>query len=248
MRRVLTVISVALVAAGCADRVTGPNQSLPEPVLDQTPSGCVSDGACTLEPIIVIGDPGSGGGWGGGGGGGGGGDAGDPGGGACPTSSIAADSYVQSCTGGGEVVEPDPPPPDTCITQEPAINDPNVHGKFDDLWSASVAEGVEKGGWIVQEGSGFRLIPFQNATFTPCGIDLYESPPTGTVSIVHTHPWPLWTVTPCGYLNTGTPSEEDVAALQQTGVATGYFLDANAIGKFTATGGMTAIRIGRCGY
>ena len=91
-------------------------------------------------------------------------------------------------------------------------------------------------------------MPFVNATFTACGIDLYESPPSGAVAMLHTHPWPLWEPNPCGYINTGTPSEEDVQALQATGLSTGYFLDGGGIGKFTATGGESATRIGRCGY
>lgn len=146
--------------------------------------------------------------------------------------------------------EPGPPePPDTCLTGESIVDDPDVFGGFEALWRASVQQGVERGGWIVQEGYGsYRLIPFQNAAFTACGIDLYESPPAGTVSVIRTRPWPLWSTTPCGYLNTGTPSNEDVSALQQAGLTTGYFLDGDAIGKFTASGGQTAIRIGRCGY
>lgn len=119
---------------------------------------------------------------------------------------------------------------------------------FTDLWTASTSNGVEQGGWVVMDGSTYRLVPFQNAEFTACGIDLYESPPPGAVSIVHTHPWPLWKPTPCGYINTGTPSDEDVRALQLTGLSTGYFLDEQGIGKFTAASGENALRISRCSY
>jgi hypothetical protein len=70
----------------------------------------------------------------------------------------------------------------------------------------------------------------------------------GTVSLLHTHPWPLFTANPCGYVNTGTPSQEDIQALQMTGLSTGYFLDEHGIGRFTANGGEQAYRIGRCGY
>ncbi|HEU0078407.1 MAG TPA: hypothetical protein VFQ76_12195 [Longimicrobiaceae bacterium] len=78
--------------------------------------GCVSNGVCTLEPIVVIGDGSSGGGGAGGGGGsgggggGGGGDGGDfgPGGGECLTSAGDLDG-VQGCGGGGEAPDPGDP-------------------------------------------------------------------------------------------------------------------------------------------
>jgi hypothetical protein len=182
------------------------------------------------------------------------------GGGTGPSPGSGGDPYGPGTGGSGGTPPPPPPcpdydpdcentaPADTCDTVEPVLNDPDVFGLFDELWAESVGQGVERGGWIVREGTGYRLIPFQNATFTPCGIDIHEPPPAGTISMVHTHPWPLWAPTPCGYVNTGTPSDEDVAALQQTGLSQGYFLDATAIGKFTATGGEGAYRIGRCGY
>jgi hypothetical protein len=242
-----------------------------------TPQGCVVGGICLLPPISggacepwmeldwdcsdgggtcmsSVGDPtdpeeavtvqGCPGGDGGGGGGpGGDGGTAPPPGGNPPgdPGTICPESTTGTC--------PDePPPPDTCKTGEQIVDAPNVWGEFQELWLESKLKQVEKGGWVVSDGNSFRLIPFQNATFTACGIDVYESPPAGTVSIVHTHPWPLWTTNPCGYINTGTPSQEDINALQQTGLSTGYFLDDTGIGKFTATGGQTATRISRCGY
>lgn len=69
--------------------------------------GCVRDGLCTLEPVIVVGDGGgSGGTWGGGGGG-----VGDPGGaddGACMTS-VGDFENLAGCPGGGDF---DPGEPD----------------------------------------------------------------------------------------------------------------------------------------
>jgi hypothetical protein len=47
---------------------------------------------------------------------------------------------------------------------------------------------------------------------------------------------------------TGTPSPEDVAALNQLGLQIGFFLDYDGIGKFTATDGEKATRLSRCGY
>lgn len=147
---------------------------------------------------------------------------------------------------GGGLEEQDDPDP--CNTGDALIDAPNVWGGFKDLWEKSLANKIEQGGWIVQEGGSYRLVPFQDATYTPCGIDIYESPPPGTVAMVHTHPWPLFTEDSCGNLNTGTPSEEDLLALQALGLSTGYLLDANGIGKYNATSGETAQRIERCGF
>lgn len=154
--------------------------------------------------------------------------------------------------GGGTSPSPTQPPTaeqsDTCRTGEQVVDAPDVWTGFRELWIRSRLEGVEMGGWIVSDGTTFRLVPFQNANFTTCGIDIYESPPPGTVSLLHTHPSALFTANPCGYINTGTPSQEDIQALQQTGLSTGYFLDEGGIGKFTASGGDRAQRIIRCGY
>jgi hypothetical protein len=167
----------------------------------------------------------------------GGGDGGDDGGGGWDGGG-----------GGGGGTPPTEPDPEPCNTSDAQLDAPDVWRGFADLWQKSIDGGVERGGWIVQEGNGYRLVPFQNAHYMPCGIDIYESPPPGTVSMVHTHPWPLFTEDPCGNLNTGTPSTDDVEALQQLGLSTGYLLDANGIGRYTATGGPTAQRINRCGY
>lgn len=266
-----------LTLAACADSPTLPDQrerieelaSGRGRVLDQQPQGCVIEGYCVLPPIsgggstcdphleldwscdgdgdcltsagnpadpegvlVVQGCPRTGGG-------GGGGsypsppDDPDP---ICPTVATSA------CPS-------EPPPPDTCWTNDPVVDDADVWGQFQSLWTESVLKGTERGGWVTRDGTNsYRLIPFQNAVYGPCGIDVYERAPAGTVSIVHTHPWPLFQVNPCGYINTGTPSLQDQQALQTTGLSTGYFLDANGIGRFTATGGQQATRIGRCGY
>ncbi len=143
----------------------------------------------------------------------------------------------------------EPPSADTCKTGDAVLDDADVWSEFQNLWVESLVKQTERGGWVVRDGTNsYRLIPFQNAVYGPCGIDVYEPAPAGTVSLVHTHPWPLFQANPCGYINTGTPSLQDQQALQRTGLTTGYFLDANGIGKFTATGGQGATRIGRCGY
>jgi len=173
-------------------------------------------------------DPDSGGGSDGDGGGGSGGDSGG---------------------GGGSGEDPNAPAdPDPCDTDEPLLDAPNVYNGFDELWEESIENNVEQGGWIVQDGGSFRLVPFQNAVYTPCGIDVNESPPAGTVAYVHTHPWHLFTVTPCGYWNTGTPSDDDIDTLRDLGLSTGFILDADGIAKYNATSGESSIRIPRCGY
>jgi hypothetical protein len=277
MRKILLYL-VALTASlltlgACVDSPTLWDQQPRAPVATSSPAGvqdaqvqgCVTEGTCVLPPIsgggcdewdyscagddciasTGHGDPGGttvqgcdgGGGDGGGDYDGGGGSSGGGGGSGGTKGPLCPDTGCSS-----------PPPPDTCKTGEQVVDAPGVSGQFQALWLESRLKGVEKGGWVVSNGTSLRLVPFQNATFTACGIDLYEAPPAGTVSLVHTHPWPLWTVNPCGYVNTGTPSQEDVQALQLTGLSTGYFLDDNGIGKFTSTGGQTATRIDRCGY
>jgi hypothetical protein len=128
-----------------------------------------------------------------------------------------------------------------------------VFREFEALWSASTADGQESGGWIIQmPANRFRLVPFENAEKVPCGLDIAGPPPPGTVAMVHTHPWKLWTVNPCGWLATGTPSEEDVDTLRRLGLSQGYVLDPGGIAKYTPTGGQHSsefsTRLTRCGY
>lgn len=263
LSRLCALLAVLLVLGACTDTPTEPG-GRPVASISNELEGCVVGGICLLPPIS-------------GGGGGDGwcdprmGDCGDGGWGTCITTAPGTPDpgmvYTSSCPGGGgsgpggdggggsggdgSTAPPpasEPPAADTCNTGEPVVDAPDVSSQFQALWLDSRTAGVEKGGWIVSDGGSFRLVPFQNADFTACGIDIRELPPAGTVSMVHTHPWALWSATPCGYINTGTPSEEDVRALQLTGLSTGYFLDEQGIGKYTATGGEHADRIDRCGY
>jgi hypothetical protein len=123
---------------------------------------------------------------------------------------------------------------------------------FAELWTASMTDGQEAGGWIIQEPGRFRLVLFENAEKVPCGLNIAGPLPQGTVAMVHTHPWQLWTENPCGFLNGGTPSEVDVETLRQLGLAQGYILDAGGIAKYTSSGGPSsteyAKRLSRCGY
>jgi hypothetical protein len=95
------------------------------------------------------------------------------------------------------------------------------------------------------------MIPFQNAVYTPCGVDVYDTPPANLVSVFHTHPWQFGQSRMCDgayTMYTGTPSPEDVQVLQQLGLSTGYFIDYIGVAKYTATGGEKATNFGRCGY
>lgn len=255
------MLLTVMVMAACADAPTTPQG---EGISSAGNAGGRSrpNTDLMLDPVIVIGtpqeptcDPYTDPNW----------CEGDDGGDQCMSSTDPGTSdpelvYVSSgCTGdpgspgGGDPGTTEPPPPaDTCQTGEAMVDDTDVHGQFDALWQQSLAEGVEMGGWIVRDGpNDYRLIPFQNAVYTPCGVDIFEAPPANLVSMFHTHPWRVGEARMCDgayTLYTGTPSPEDVQALQQLGLSTGYFIDHTGIGKYTAAGGEYADRIDRCGY
>jgi hypothetical protein len=267
-----------LVTGACADGPTAPVTSAPDVVYDVGVQGCVDGGICKLPEITTPGEPddphcdmwwkpdcgacatstigspedmqGVSGCPGGGTGPGSGGDPTAPGGG-----------------GGGTPPPPPPcpdggceePQPDPCITGDPKLDDPDVYNGFSALWAASnydptvpQSQRSERAGWLVQDGLGYRLVEIVNAAFYPCGVDIHETPPAGAVGVVHTHPWKIGeTVTTCAsgaVLYTGTPSGDDQATLRQFGFTTGYILDANGIGRFSASGGETVLRENRCGY
>ena len=282
--RSLAAAGTLLVVAACAD---SPTLSAPDggPARDDV-DGCVIGGTCLLPPISGGGDacdptlgpcdetdPGdclastSGGGWdetgvAGCGGGGGLGDGGGSGDG-----------------GGGDTGSPPDPGTvtDTCYTGDAIIDDPEVFGVFDRLWTQSNygpevphSERREQGGWIVGDGSGgFAFIEFPSEwDHTPCSIGFPElvTPPPNLVGWVHTHPYrdgellvecegtrlPDGTEIPFTYR--GDPSHDDDAttrALRQSiapGIK-GYIIDADHIAWFT--GDDTPETVGdypRCGY
>lgn len=186
------------------------------------------------------------------------------GGGTTPTPGDGGDPYAPGGGGGGGTPPPPPPcpdyepncesvpsPSDTCATGERVVDDPDVFRSFDALWQQSLQNGVEMGGWIVQDGfDSYRLIPFQNAVYTGCGVDIFDTPPPNLVSTFHTHPWRVGQSRNCSgtyALYTGTPSPEDVQTLRELGLSTGYFIDYNGVGKYTSTS-ESATRFARCGY
>lgn len=178
-----------------------------------------------------------------------------PGGGEPPAPSCDPTVAVESCDsgggGGGGGSEDPEPSEDPCDTGDAVVDASGVHEGFDELWKASLAAGTEKGGWLVAEGSTFRLIPFQHADYDPCGVTINENPPPGAVGMVHTHPWRMFeNRSSCGGWTTytGTPSPQDSAALRHFGMKVGYFLDQNGIGKYTDEGGESAQRFKRCSF
>jgi hypothetical protein len=180
-----------------------------------------------------------------------------PPGGEPPPPTCDPTTAVNSCDSGGggsggDSSDPvDPPPSDTCNTGDNRIDAPGVFGGFEELWNASLAAGSEKGAWIVAEGSTFRLIPFQNATYGACEVSINESAPAGAIGMVHTHPWRMFEYrTSCGgqTMYTGTPSPDDSAALRAFGLKVGYFLDYNGIGKYTDQSNEAAQRLERCAF
>lgn len=67
MRRLLAVLIAAVLSVSCTtDSATGPAPTPRAPDLDAaTHDGCVTEGTCPLDPVVVIGEPGTGGGNGG---------------------------------------------------------------------------------------------------------------------------------------------------------------------------------------
>jgi hypothetical protein len=169
----------------------------------------------------------------------------------CPIGGDPPGGPADEDDGGGGGGPPPLPevPTDTCNTGDPVLDDVGVFGGFAKLWRMSTTEGVERGGWIVRDASGrHTLVYFQAATYAPCGINVLETPPPGTIAILHTHPYSVGVNDPCGSWYFGTPSEEDQQALRDHGLATGYLIDVDGIGRFLPTGAQQADRSGRCGY
>lgn len=117
MRRLLVVLSTSVLTAGCADRIVGPAAEAGSSVRDDSPLECSTDAVC-LDPVVIIGNPGSGDGGGGSGGGGDDGAGSDPGGGECMTS-VGGEVVVQGCTGGGG--EPEAEAEDSDICPQPLM-------------------------------------------------------------------------------------------------------------------------------
>lgn len=203
-------------------------------------------------------DPGEGGG--GGGGGGGGTNPPEP---QCP-------DWDPNCS--YEELEPD-----TCVTNDPVINDPVVEAAFAQLWAnsnpnAPQPERLEQAAWIVQTSYGLDIIPWTNADFGPCTISPHVgtfSIPTNAIAWIHTHPFTEGEVQtscePIGYDGNGQPihgtydkfpNQEDIELAGLINESLGRNIDAYTIDqanvvRFLATSTTTVASYspyGRCGY
>jgi hypothetical protein len=85
-----------------------------------------------------------------------------------------------------------------CSTGNSVIDDLQTQQGFTELWQASntdlpIGQRREQGGWIVSTSNGNEVEQWSGWATFPCGIampeDWYESAPSNTVGIVHTHPF-----------------------------------------------------------
>lgn len=250
IRTFLPSLAVLLLVAACSDLPTStlsPSADLDPtsvPHLDEA-AGCVTDGVCVLDPIVV-------------------------GPGECdPYLSLngCEEECEESAPGSPEVVgadgcydpggtDPgtgggtDPPPsgcpewdpdcdqqapqPDPCDTGDAVVDDPQVSEGLQDLWAASNPDAPlyqrrETAGWIVEYPAGqFSIVPISttSSSFGCAEIDV-QFPATGTiVGFVHTHPYQVdETIVDCELTNvqdyTGAPSDEDRVASGLLGNALG---------------------------
>ncbi|HEY0018041.1 MAG TPA: hypothetical protein VGC13_17125 [Longimicrobium sp.] len=226
---------------------------------DATVQGCTGGGGSGGGG--TIGDPNDPGGDGGGGGGGGGGGT----------------RPAPQCPDWDPDCGYEEPEPDTCVTNDPVINDPVVETAFAELWansnpSAPQHQRVEQAAWIVQTASGLNVVTWTNADFGPCTISPHIgtfSIPTDAIAWIHTHPFTEGEVQtscePIGFDANGQPihgtydkfpNEDDIelAGLMNQSLGRNidaYTIDQGNIVRFLATGTTTVSSYapyGRCGY
>lgn len=210
-----------------------------------------------------------------GGGEGGGGSIGDPGhgggGGGGGSSPPQCPDFDPDCGYDEE------PQPDTCVTNDPVLNDPVTEAAFAQLWansnvSAPQPERREQAAWIVQTQFGLQVIPWTDADFGPCTISPHVgtfSIPTNAIAWVHTHPFTegelQTSCEPIGYDAYGQPihgtyskfpNESDIELAAAINESLGrnidaYTIDQGNIVRFMATSSTTVSAYspyGRCGY
>ena len=236
-------------------------------------AGCVEDGLCHMEALVVVvetcpdatwtlGDDGvckSTRGGGAAGGGSTGGDWGDAG------------------SGGGDSPDPGTPPAPCNSDTYPVLNSPGVQDGMQQLWNDTNPDygdkiaRTERGGWIVPAaGGGYTIRPFgDEAVAEPCGIDFNGVVPPGAIGYVHTHPWRTGeSMESCGVdarterfpTYRGNASKADIAFLRRAAgidpvVTQGFVMDKNGITIFSPQtqasdplGGGRDDRIARCNY
>jgi hypothetical protein len=225
-----------------------------------TTQGCVTDGACVLDPLVVVAPPPE--------------PSDLP---PCPGCEAPFPGTSRPGGGGSDGGGSEPPsdpqdtPSDTiCKTTDPVINAEPVQSAFEDLWKSSnyevngvvqpESQRLEQGAFIIQSGTGYSIQPFPSSwTYSPCEIVFPQdyTPPAGAVAYIHTHPYTLnEKQVACGevlpgsglYLNyNGKSSNGDNETSGLWGIP-GYLLDAQHIARFTADQTAADVSFERCAY
>jgi hypothetical protein len=217
--------------------------------------GCVIDGVCLLEPVVVHAPSG----------------CETPG---CPgyNDPKAVDRDPWGDGGGSENWHGDDPyPPDPCNIGYEFIDSPDVQDGFTTAWQASnttgnLADRKEVFGWIVKTSAGYRIDILGAGNF--CGYDGdAPAPAEGMGAIIgffHTHPYSVGEmVLTCGAnmqvtgsaIYQGGPSDTDRATSVELGQALGLgqplpgvIIDNGGIHFFRGTDTTMDDRLARCGY
>jgi hypothetical protein len=147
-----------------------------------------------------------------------------------------------------------------CNTGDALIDSHEVDQGLTDMFSSTMTDGVERGGWLMQRPDGsYYIQPFPSDwAANACGIDapLGTMPPSGAVSWVHTHPWangdPMTgcpgiviggRTFPITYRNESSTDDDKAAGVW----GPGWIIDKNLIFKFDS-GGNKLEQYQRCGY
>jgi hypothetical protein len=218
--------------------------------------GCVVEGVCLLEPIVVYAPS----------------DCATPG---CPgytDPKFVIDPWSGGGGGGGGSWGGyDPYPPDPCNTGDAFLDSPGVQESFDTAWKPSnvagnLADRKEVFGWIVQTSAGYRIDVLGAGNF--CGFDGEANAPAegpgAIVGFFHTHPYSVGeTILTCTAQMTvggsavykGEPSDVDRAASVDLGNALGrgealpgVIIDNEGIRFFRGTDLTKDDSVARCGY
>jgi len=159
------------------------------------------------------------------------------------------------------VDEPDDPfeDPEPCETGDEILDDPNVHGEFQNLWDSTnfgdeispnpLDQRLETAAWIIQTSTGFEALPLDENFIErqdACGIDYNGPVPENVVGLIHTHPYTVGTdLTSICELNPdnddpiyrGEPSKADFKQGVNNGITFGenfqnYIMDADGISSY----------------
>lgn len=194
-----------------------------------------------------------------------------PGGGTSPPT---CPSWDPACTPPCPIGDPtcaSPPPTepgDTCRTNDPVVDDPDVSQGLASLWiqsnpDANLYQRTEKAGWIVEYPAGqYSIMQFTGTERFGCGE--YRNVPFPSqgriVGIVHTHPYEVGEfIADCNLRNVqtydGTPSEVDRKTAEELGrllglggPLPGYIIDKDGYYRYDGWSNTATPRRPRCGY